>query len=110
MKKLLILLILPFLVSAQIGIGTENPDASAILEIKSTESGALLPRMTTSERNSITDPADGLTVYDTTANSYFYYDGDLAEWLSLSSSKNIRDNYVIVKSERISSPTSLPAR
>ena len=37
----------------QVGIGTASPSASAALEIVSTNSGLLLPRMTTTQRNEI---------------------------------------------------------
>ncbi len=48
---------------AQVGIGTITPAPSAILEVSSTSKGFLPPRLTTSERNSITAPAAGLTLY-----------------------------------------------
>jgi len=48
-------------------IGDNNtPSASAILELLSTSQGLLLPRMTTVQKNSISSPAEGLIVYDTT--------------------------------------------
>ncbi len=34
-----------------------------------------MPRMTTAERTAIATPATGLQVYDTTTNSYWYYNG-----------------------------------
>ncbi len=40
-------------------------DASAKLQIDSTTSGLLLPRMTKTQRNAIASPADGLIVYQT---------------------------------------------
>ncbi|MGJ8548315.1 hypothetical protein [Winogradskyella wichelsiae] len=51
---------------AQVGIGTETPDASSILELQSTEGGLLLPRLTTEQRDAILTPAEGLTIYNTT--------------------------------------------
>ncbi len=50
---------------AQTGIGTTTPDASAKLEIFSTDKGLLIPRMTLSQRTAITSPANGLLVYQT---------------------------------------------
>ncbi|QNK76941.1 hypothetical protein H7F37_12570 [Winogradskyella sp. PAMC22761] len=58
---------------AQVGIGTENPDASSILELQSTEGGLLLPRMTTTERDLIASPAEGLTIYNTTTQGLEIY-------------------------------------
>lgn len=58
---------------AQVGIGTENPDASALLELKSTQEGFLMSRMTASQRNAISTPAKGLMVYQTDSPQGFYY-------------------------------------
>ena len=62
-------------VYAQEGIGTNNPDNSAVLELSSTTKGFLKPRMTTVQRTAITSPATGLEVYDTTTASTWYFDG-----------------------------------
>ena len=51
-----------------VGIGTNSPNASAILEVTSTTKGFLPPRMTTTERDAITTPATGLVIYNTTTN------------------------------------------
>ncbi|MBP8959280.1 MAG: hypothetical protein KBG40_02515 [Bacteroidales bacterium] len=51
-----------------------TPDASSILELRSTERGLLIPRMTTTERLAISAPATGLIVYDTDTKSFWYYD------------------------------------
>jgi hypothetical protein len=51
-----------------------TPDASSILELRSTVRGLLTPRMTTLERLAIAAPAQGLLVYDTTTRSYWYFD------------------------------------
>lgn len=61
--------------NAQVGIGTNTPDNSAILDISSTERGLLFPRMTTAQRTSITSPAAGLHVFDTNTNSAWFFDG-----------------------------------
>ena len=60
---------------AQVGIGTTNPDGSSMLDIQSTSKGVLIPRMLTSERTAISTPANGLLVYDTTTNSFWFRDG-----------------------------------
>jgi hypothetical protein len=46
--------------------GATTVAASAQLEIVSTTKGLLLPRMTTTQKNAISSPAEGLVVYDTT--------------------------------------------
>ncbi|MCB0576578.1 MAG: hypothetical protein KDC61_18620, partial [Saprospiraceae bacterium] len=46
---------------SQISINQDNstPDPSAMLDIKSSDKGMLIPRMTTAERNAIASPAAG---------------------------------------------------
>ncbi len=51
--------------SGNVGIGTSAPVPSAALEVTSTNSGVLLPRMTRAQRNAIAFPSDGLMVYCT---------------------------------------------
>lgn len=51
--------------TGNIGIGTETPDASALLELSSTTQGVLPPRMTNAQMNAIANPTDGLIVYCT---------------------------------------------
>ena len=48
---------------------------SAMLDVKSTNKGLLIPRMTTAQRNAISSPAAGLVVYDTNLGAIYYYDG-----------------------------------
>ena len=69
-KTLLIVLIFSMqLASAQnIGIGTNTPDSSALLELNSSSKGFLPPRMTTAQRNAIVNPAVGLQIYNTTTD------------------------------------------
>ncbi len=79
MKNLIITLSISLLFvnifGQQIGIGTNSPDTSAVLDIQSTSSGLLIPRMTTAQRNAIFSPANGLLVYDTNTNSFWFYNG-----------------------------------
>lgn len=60
-----------------IGINTSgNPaDASAILDVQSTVSGMLLPRLTTIERDAIASPATSLLIFNTTTIRFEHYDG-----------------------------------
>lgn len=57
-----------------------SPDSSAMLDVKSTSSGMLIPRMSTAERNLIQNAAEGLLVYDTDIHKFVYFDGTF--WVS----------------------------
>ena len=90
-----------FLISAnaQVGVGTQTPDASAQLDITSTTKGLLVPRMTASDRALIASPAEGLMVYqtDATPGFYFYKGGTwttLAEGTGLPATANDQDHLV----------------
>lgn len=63
--------------NAQVGVGTNTPNASAALDITSTTQGLLIPRMTSAQRTAISAPADGLVVYqtDNTPGLYCYVNG-----------------------------------
>ncbi len=71
---------------AQISINTtgESADSSAMLDIQSTDKGMLIPRMSSSQRDSIANPATGLLVYQTDAPEGFYEFTGL-EWLPIGS-------------------------
>ncbi len=61
------MLIITAQLSAQIGINTDTPHTSAVLEIdaQNNDRGLLLPRMTTAQKLAIASPAASLMVYDT---------------------------------------------
>lgn len=80
MKKLILsflLLSCSIYLHAQVGIGTETPNASAILDVTSTSQGVLLPRMTTTQRDAIASPAAGLVVFNTTTNCINMFTGSI---------------------------------
>jgi hypothetical protein len=64
----------------RLGIGTNTINASAKVQIDSTTSGFLKPKMTTTQRDAITSPATGLQVYNTTTNTNDTYNG--TSWIS----------------------------
>lgn len=78
---------------SQVGINTENPDASSILEIYSTDKGVLIPRVELTgnqDTATISSPAIGLLVYVTGShmtNGFYYWDG--TEWVSIKGESNI---------------------
>ena len=67
MKKIILIALMSFtaLGYAQVGINTNNPDASAALDITSTTGGLLVPRMTASQRDAITSATQGLIIFCT---------------------------------------------
>lgn len=98
---LLCLVAFPALVHAQnaVGINTDSPDASAVLDVSATDRGVLLPRMTTAQRTAIGSPAEGLLVYDTEANSLYVYNG--TAWQAVSSPWSSNGNYVFNTTDSI---------
>ncbi|MEY2834591.1 MAG: hypothetical protein RLZZ557_253, partial [Bacteroidota bacterium] len=60
-------------VLAQVGIGTNTPNASAQLDVTSTVKGFLPPRMTSQQRDAISSPANGLVIFNTTTNCLNFY-------------------------------------
>ncbi|MBK9983159.1 MAG: right-handed parallel beta-helix repeat-containing protein [Saprospiraceae bacterium] len=89
--------------SAQVSITTTGtpPDPSSMLDIKNSTKGVLIPRMTFTQRNLISLPANALLIYQTDNNPGFYYNQGtpLAPvWLSLFSFldiDNLRDRIPI---------------
>ena len=65
-----------------VGIGTTSPNTSAMLDVTSTSKGMLVPRLTTAQRTAITTPANGLIVYDTNLDCFFYYIQATTTWQS----------------------------
>jgi hypothetical protein len=91
MKKLLLLIITGLLFSwaamaQSIGINTTTPNANAVLDIKSNTKGILIPRTSTTSRLAIVNPPKGLILYDSTAGSFWFYNG--TAWAALSTGNN----------------------
>jgi hypothetical protein len=88
MKRILLLLFLSSSLFAQTGIGTTTPNASAKLDVYSTNKGFLPPRVTltsTSDASTIASPAEGLLVYNLGSvglqAGYYYWNG--ANWATI---------------------------
>ena len=103
MKKLLFIaafIAASFTSIAQVGVGTTTPQSA--LDIVSTTSGILIPRMTTTQREAIPLPAPvvGLQVYDTDLNSVYTYNG--TDWIkSFNAQKAVKfDSYGVSKYAR----------
>lgn len=69
-----------------VGIGTNTPDASAILELLSANKGLLIPRMNTAGMNAIAAPANALLIFNTDSMCYCFYRLPTTSWVSLCNS------------------------
>ena len=69
------LIVTAFNTNAQVGVGTNSPDTSSMLDVQSTTKGFLAPRMTTTERDAIIDPTIGLQIYNITTKTIDSYNG-----------------------------------
>ncbi|PTM02816.1 MAG: hypothetical protein DA405_12200 [Bacteroidetes bacterium] len=64
-------------INAQVKIG-DNPstiNGSALLELEATNKGVLIPRLTTAQRDAISNPALGLIIFNTSTNCLNHYIG-----------------------------------
>jgi hypothetical protein len=89
MKKLIFSALVAFGIGTaaqaqNVAINTDGSaaDNSAILDVKSTTQGMLVPRMTAAQRTAISTPATGLLVYQTDGTTGFYFHNGSA-WVSL---------------------------
>ncbi len=70
----ILLVLLTISANAQVAVNTDNsnPDNSAMLDVKSTTKGLLIPRMTLEQRNAIVSPATGLLLFQTNNSAGLY--------------------------------------
>ena len=89
MRKFAVLVVTLLLISStlfsQAGINTDGslPDPSAMLDVKSTNKGLLLPRMTAAQIGVIENPANGLQVFCTTDSKIYAYISGSNIWKEL---------------------------
>lgn len=74
--------------SVAINTDGSTANASALLDVKSTQKGVLIPRMSRTERNAIVAPATGLLIYQSSPDSlgFHYFDG--TRWSPVLSNSN----------------------
>ncbi|WP_235297309.1 Lcl domain-containing protein [Portibacter marinus] len=79
--------LLSLISQAQIAISSNGnrPNVSAMLDIQSTDKGVLIPRLSTSQRQAIFTPANGLMVYDITTSSFWFSQSGLWKELKIES-------------------------
>ena len=63
------------------GIGTLAPEPSSILDLSADDKGFLAPRLTTTQRDAVVNPADGLLIYNTDDKTFWYFDGGINQWV-----------------------------
>jgi hypothetical protein len=87
MKKLILLCTISFVAifskAQNVAINNDGTAAaaSAMLDVKSTTKGMMMPRMTTAQRTAVAAPAIGLLVFDTDTKTIWAHDG--ASWKNL---------------------------
>ena len=125
MKKITFFILIAFLIgistnvnSQGVAINTDGsaPDGSAMLDVASDIKGLLIPRMTTSKRNSISSPAKGLMVYDLTLDQVYMNTGTSGNptWTNISTGQLWTRvgsyTYLTNSSDDVGIGTSAPAR
>ena len=85
MTVLLLLVSVTMALGQEVGIGTETPDGTSILELKSPDKGFLPPRMTATERNTTFNGANpapqGMVIYNLTVHCLEYW--DTTKWINM---------------------------
>lgn len=99
----LLLLLQTGFVSSQIGIGTQYPDESSILDIESKSKGVLIPRVTTNERNQIVSPANALLIYNTSFQTIQVNIGTKINpnWVSIGNNPNTNAENTVLTSGKL---------
>ena len=75
-------------------VGTDSVDPSSAFTVASSTKGVLLPKLTQSERDLISNPSSGLLIFQTdNSPGFYYYDG--TEWLNIASGNNGQETTTI---------------
>jgi hypothetical protein len=70
--------------TGSVGLGTASPSASAALDISNLTEGFLPPRMTSQQISMISNPANGLVVYNTSDEHLYVYSSQSTSWKRVS--------------------------
>lgn len=115
-KQLLFWIILVLIfgqINAQTGIGTTTPNASAKLDVYSTNKGFLPPRIALTALNSaspVISPATGLLIFNTASvgtnpnqviPGYYYWDGVNSKWVRLEDKADNLGNHTATDNIRL---------
>jgi hypothetical protein len=94
------------LIASSSVIGGTTKAGTALLDLQSTELGFLPPRMTTTQRDAISTPAQGLTIYNTTIETTDVYNGSF--WVN--NVRNIGSSNLILGDENVGSSITTGVR
>jgi hypothetical protein len=72
--------------SIAINADGSTANASAILDIKTTTKGLLIPRLSKAEKNAIASPANGLLIFQSSPDSVGFYFYNNTQWVYISNS------------------------
>lgn len=94
MKRINLIVLFALMISvmfSQVAISTDGsaPDATAILDLATTEKGFLIPRLSITQIEAINNPADGLQVYCTTNGKLYIFVASLGQWKELAYASSI---------------------
>ncbi len=85
--------------TGQIGIGIALPDASSLLDITSITKGFLYPRMTIAQRDAISTPATGLSIFDIDNNDPNFFNGSAWRRITHAPSSSLKVGGVIYSTD-----------
>ena len=89
-----------FVQAQSVGISNAafTPNANSVLELKATDKGVLLPRLTSGERTTLGTSLgagdEGMTVYNTTDDTYEYWNG--SSWTVIGAAGGYDDDWTVV--------------
>ncbi|NOX87128.1 MAG: hypothetical protein GXO86_14420, partial [Chlorobi bacterium] len=115
MKKTTLTLLITLMVAAafsQVAINTDgsSPNGHAMLDVKSSDKGMLIPRMTTAQRttfgSNLGETDKGMMVYDTDLRQLYVFNG--SSWTTATSYWVRWQNYVFNNTDSIGIGTSTP--
>lgn len=104
---MLCIFIIPYWSFGQVGVQTDNPDPSSVLDVVSTDKGVLVPRIILtadlSNPDPVTNPATGLLIFNGGANQtagFYFWNG--AAWEALGGSTSADGAWMIEGNDGLS--------
>lgn len=104
LAPLFLFLAFTFSIKAQVGIGTDSPGSSSILELQSESKGFLLPKI--NDVSKIKSPAEGLLIYNLKEHCVSVYKNNKWNCLNINSKKPV-SNPIIYTGDATKSPYTL---